>query len=83
MQSLVVAGTDHCRFLRMINVTCDVVVPLYWWKEYDTYKVSAVSNPCSTMHKIAAKPFELDDFSHDKLIVANVHLKKLIVREWC
>lgn len=67
MKSLVQAGTDHRKFLRMINVTCDVVAPLYWWKEYDTYKVGTVANSCSTMHKIADKEFTLDDFSHEHL----------------
>lgn len=61
------AGSDHRKFLRMINVTCDVVAPLYWWKEYDTYKVGTVANSCSTMHKIADKEFTLDDFSHEHL----------------
>lgn len=61
------AGSDHRKFLRMINVTCDIVAPLYWWKEYDTYKVGTVANSCSTMHKIADKEFTLDDFSHEHL----------------
>ena len=61
------AGTDHRKFMRMINVTCDIVAPLYWWKEYDTYKVGTVANSCSTMHKIHAKEFTLDDFSHEHL----------------
>ena len=61
------AGTDHRKFMRMINVTCDVVAPLYWWKESDTYKVGTVANSCSTMHKIHAKEFTLDDFSHEHL----------------
>lgn len=67
MKSLVQAGSDHRKFLRMINVTCDIVAPLYWWKEYDTYKVGTVANSCSTMHKIHAKEFTLDDFSHEHL----------------
>lgn len=67
MKSLVKAGSDHRKFLRMINVTCDVVAPLYWWAEYDTYKVGTVANSCSTMHKIADKEFTLDDFSHEHL----------------
>ena len=67
MKSLVEAGSDHRKFLRMINVTCDIVAPLYWWKEYDTYKVGTVANSCSTMHKIHAKEFTLDDFSHEHL----------------
>lgn len=68
MKSLVKAGTDHRKFLRMINVTMDITAPLYWWKEFDTYKVGTVRNSCSTMHKIAAKEFELDDFSCEHLI---------------
>lgn len=61
------SGTDHRKFLRMINVTADVVAPLYWWKEYDTYKVGTVANSCSTMHKIAAKEFAFEDFSDEHL----------------
>ena len=68
MKSLSKAGNDHSKFLRMINVTCDITAPLYWWKEFDTYKVGTVANSCSTMHKIHAKEFTLDDFSYDKLI---------------
>ena len=67
MKKLSKAGTDHRKFMRMINVTCDIVAPLYWWKEYDTYKVGTVANSCSTMHKIHAKEFTLDDFSHEHL----------------
>lgn len=61
------AGTDHRKYLRMIFVSVDVTAPLYWWKEYDTYKVGTVSNSTSTMHKIHSKPFELSDFSTDHL----------------
>lgn len=68
MKRLVKAGTDHSKFMRMINVSLDIVAPLYWWKEFDTYKVGTVANSCSTMHKIAAKNFTLDDFSHEHLI---------------
>lgn len=67
MQNLSRAGSDHGKFLRMINVTVDITAPLYWWKEFDTYKVGTVANSCSTMHKIHAKEFELDDFSHEHL----------------
>lgn len=63
MKALAKAGPDHGKFLRMINVTCDITAPLYWWKEYDTYKVGTVANSCSTMHKIHAKEFTKDDFS--------------------
>ena len=65
---LVNAGSDHGKFMRMISVTCDITAPLYWWKEYDTYKVGTVANSCSTMHKIQSKEFTLDDFSHEHLI---------------
>lgn len=61
------AGTDHRKFMRMITVTADITAPLYWYKEYDTYKVGTVANSCSTMHKIQAKEFTLDDFSHEYL----------------
>lgn len=62
------AGADHRKFMRMIAVYLDITAPLYWWKEFDTYKVGTVANSCSTMHKIAAKEFTFDDFSHEKLI---------------
>ena len=62
------AGTDHRKFMRMIVVYLDITAPLYWWKEFDTYKVGTVANSCSTMHKIHAKEFAFDDFSHEKLI---------------
>ena len=62
------AGTDHRKFMRMITVYLDITAPLYWWKEFDTYKVGTVANSCSTMHKIAAKEFTLEDFSHEHLI---------------
>ena len=65
---LIKAGTEHRKFLRMIHVQMDVTAPLYWWKEADTYKVGTTTNSCSTMHKIAAKEFTLDDFSHEHLI---------------
>ena len=61
------AGSDHRKFLRQIFVSVDITAPLYWWKEFDTYKVGTVANSCSTMHKIHAKPFERADFSCDRL----------------
>ena len=61
------SGTDHRKFMRMITVYLDITAPLYWWKEFDTYKVGTVANSCSTMHKIAAKEFTMDDFSHEHL----------------
>lgn len=68
MRRLTKAGTDHRKFMRMITVYVDVTAPLYWWKEFDTYKVGTVANSCSTMHKIADKEFELDDFSCEHLL---------------
>ena len=67
MKNLSKAGSDHRKFLRMINVTCDITAPLYWWKEFDTYKVGTVANSCSTMHKIHDKEFTLNDFSNEHL----------------
>lgn len=67
MMQLRNAGTDHRKFMRMIIVYVDITAPLYWWKEFDTYKVGTVANSCSTMHKIHAKEFALEDFSHEHL----------------
>lgn len=67
MQRLRHSGTDHRKFMRMITVYVDITAPLYWWKEFDTYKVGTVANSCSTMHKIAAKEFTLEDFSCEYL----------------
>ena len=67
MKRLTLAGTEHSKFLRMLPVMMDITAPLYWWKEYDTYKISTVANSCSTMHKIADKEFTLDDFSVENL----------------
>lgn len=74
MQNLCKAGSDHRKFLRMINVTADITAPLYWWKEYDTYKVGTVANSCSTMHTIHFKEFTIDDFSHEHLDVYSLKL---------
>lgn len=68
MRRLCAAGSDHRKFMRMLVVYCDITAPLYWWKEFDTYKVGTVANSCSTMHKIHDKEFTLDDFSYDHLI---------------
>ena len=76
MKRLRNAGTDHRKFMRMIIVYMDITAPLYWWKEFDTYKVGTVANSCSTMHKIAAKEFTLDDFSHEHLIAREKPLIK-------
>ena len=69
MMQLVKADSDHSKFMRMINVTCDITAPLYWWKEFDTYKVGTVRNSCSTMHTIHKREFTLDDFSHEHLAI--------------
>lgn len=69
MQRLAKAGTDHRKFMRMFPVYVRITAPLYWWKEFDTYKVGTVTNSCSTMHKIQAKEFTLDDFSTEHLII--------------
>lgn len=68
MERLAGNGPVHGKFLRMITVTMDITAPLYWWKEFDTYKVGTVANSCSTMHKIHAKKFTVEDFSADYLI---------------
>lgn len=67
MQNLAKAGSDHAKYLRMINVTVDITAPLFWWKEFDTYKVGTVANSCSTMHKIMDRDFTADDFSWDTI----------------
>ena len=72
MMKLRNAGTDHRKFMRMITVYADITAPLYWCKEYDTYKVGTVANSCSTMHKIHSKEFVLDDFSHEHLLELDV-----------
>ncbi len=72
MKNLVRAGSDHSKFMRMINVTADITAPLYWWKEHDVYKVGTVANSCSTMHTIADKEFTLDDFSHEHLMSGGI-----------
>ena len=68
LKNLTIAGPEHRKWNRMVTVTMDITAPLYWWKEYDTYKVGTVANSCSTMHKIQAKKFELDDFSYEHLL---------------
>ena len=67
------AGTDHRKYMRMIMVSMDITAPLYWWKEFDTYKVGTVANSCSTMHKIHAKEFTVEDFSHDHFDAPALH----------
>ena len=73
------AGTDHRKFMRMLTVYVDITAPLYWWKEFDTYKVGTVANSCSTMHKIAAKEFTLEDFSTEHLYSDELEFFKEIV----
>ena len=76
------AGTsDHRKYLRQIMVSIDITAPMYWWKEYDTYKVATVANSTSTMHKIHSKPFELDDFSHDHLGENGLNILKNLIDE--
>lgn len=79
MMTLCNAGTDHRKFMRMITVYLDITAPLYWWKEIDTYKVGTVANSCSTMHKIAAKEFTLEDFSHEHLQEDSVAVLETVI----
>lgn len=74
------AGTDHRKFMRMIVVYLDIIAPLYWWKEFDTYKIGTVANSCSTMHKIHDKEFTLDDFSHEHLDRFSVEVLEWTIR---
>ena len=83
MEKLAAAGTDHRKYLRMITVFMDITAPLYWWKEYDTYKVGTVANSCSTMHKIHDKPFTLDDFSHEHLMNDPFPITEEYVETYC
>lgn len=79
MMRLAKAGPEHAKYRRMIVVYADVTAPLYWWKEYDTFKVGTVANSCSTMHKVTAKQFDLQDFSHEHLTIASsVALQEVI-----
>lgn len=78
MKRLREAGTDHRKFMRMLTVYVDITAPLYWWKEFDTYKVGTVANSCSTMHKIHEKEFTLEDFSCEQLLFSNT----LTEEEW-
>lgn len=75
------AGSDHRKYLRMVFVSVDVTAPLYWWKEYDTYKVATVANSTSTMHKIHSKPFSMDDFSCDHMTDGTKKFMKTVVAE--
>ena len=75
------AGSDHRKYLRQVFVSVDITAPMYWWKEYDTYKVATVANSTSTMHKIASKPFDIDDFSHDHMTPSTEKFMGEIVSE--
>lgn len=79
MKRLLNAGNDHSKFMRMITVTVDITAPLYWWKEFDTYKVGTVANSCSTMHKIQAKEFTLEDFSHENMSCDAVCVLNMVI----
>ena len=79
LRNLANAGPDHGKFLRMITVTVDVTAPLYWWKEADQYKISTVTNSCSTKHKIHSKKFEVADFSHEHLSLLGLNMLKVLV----
>ena len=82
MKRLFKGGTEHRKYLRMIQVYVDITAPLYWWKEFDTYKIGTVCNSCSTMHKIHSKEFKLDDFSHEHLSCGeygNVEMMKCVI----
>jgi hypothetical protein len=84
MMRLAKGGSVHAKYRRMITVTVDITAPLYWWKEFDTYKVGTVANSCSTMHKIHAKEFTLDDFSHehlfdDDILQSNVDILQFVI----
>ena len=81
MKRLFKAGTEHRKYLRMVHCTLDVNAPLYWWKEFDTYKVATVSNSCSTMHKIAAKEFTREDFAYDHLSEGALAVLDTVIRQ--
>jgi hypothetical protein len=80
MMNLAHGGPVHAKYRRMITVYLDITAPLYWWKEFDTYKVGTVANSCSTMHKIHAKEFELSDFSHEHLLPSSKNILEQTIR---
>lgn len=80
MKRLAKAGTDHRKFMRMIVVYVDIIAPLYWWKEFDTYKVGTVANSCSTMHKIVEKEFTIEDFSYEHLDIRTRKILEEIIK---
>lgn len=75
------AGSDHRKYLRMVFVSVDITAPIYWWKEYDTYKIATVANSTSTMHKIHSKEFSLDDFSCDQMTPSTLAFMETVVQE--
>lgn len=81
MQRLTRAGTEHRKFLRMINVYMDITAPLYWWKEFDTYKVGTVANSCSTMHKLTSRDLTIEDFSHEHMTQQAVWLLEQTINQ--
>lgn len=81
MMKLVAGGAVHAKYRRMIVVYVDITAPLYWWKEFDTYKVGTVANSCSTMHKIAAKKFDIDDFSHEHLDTVTLDTLEYVITQ--
>ena len=81
LRRLTIAGPEHRKWNRMVTVTMDITAPLYWWKEYDTYKVGTVANSCSTMHKIQAKKFEISDFSVEHLDELAFETFKMVIDE--
>ena len=78
-KKLISAGSEHRKFLRQIYVSVDITAPLYWWKEFDTYKVGTVANSCSTMHKVTEKAFTLDDFSHEHLVFESKNTLQYVI----
>ena len=79
MKKLVKAGSDHRKFMRFITVSVDITAPLYWWKEFDTYKVGTVANSCSTMHTLHKRDLTIDDFAHEHLTPCNINLLQLTI----
>ena len=77
---LCLSGSDHRKFIRQIFISVDITAPIYWWKEFDTYKVGTVANSTSTMHRIHSKPFSPDDFSHDQLVPAAMDALNAVIR---
>ena len=81
LRRLTIAGSEHRKWNRMVTATMDITAPLYWWKEYDTYKIGTVADSCSTMHKIHAKGFELDDFSTEHLDESALEVMSMVIAE--